>query len=115
MSACVRCAPPANKPTTEERDACLSYLVEELRLLPRVQVILCLGTFAWEGALRVLRTLGHVPERKPRFGHGSRAVVGPYTLLGCYHPSRQNTNTGKLTGSMMDDVFTKVRMVLENP
>jgi uracil-DNA glycosylase family 4 len=105
VAACVRCAPPANKPTTVERDTCLSYLVEELRLLSRVQVILCLGAFAWDGALRVLRTLGHVPARKPRFGHGARAVVGPDTLLGCYHPSQQNTFTGRLTEAMLDDVL----------
>jgi uracil-DNA glycosylase family 4 len=114
VAACVRCAPPANKPTPDERDACLSYLVEELRLLPRVRALLCLGTFAWDGALRVLRTLGHAPERRPRFGHGARAVVGPYTLLGCYHPSQQNTFTGRLTVAMIDDVLKGARSVTTN-
>jgi uracil-DNA glycosylase family 4 len=109
IAACVRCAPPGNKPTTDERDACLSYLVEEVCLLPGVQVIVCLGSFAWEGGLRVLRTLGHVPQRKPRFGHGSKAVVGPYTLLGCYHPSQQNTFTGRLTVAMIDDVMEQAK------
>src|SRR5947209_8171266 len=66
IAACVRCAPPANRPTPEERDACLPYLAAELRLLDRVRVLLCLGSFAWDGALRVLRTLGHVLQRKPR-------------------------------------------------
>src|SRR5579884_240918 len=71
ITACVRCAPPDNRPTTEERDACLGYLVEELRLLPRARVLVCLGGFAWDGVLRALRTLGHAPRRKPRFGHGA--------------------------------------------
>lgn len=105
ISACVRCAPPANKPTTEERDACLPYLVEELGLLKRLKVIVCLGSFAWEGALRALRERGQVAERKPRFGHAAEAVMGPYTLLGCYHPSQQNTFTGRLTEAMLNTVF----------
>src|SRR5437016_1552118 len=86
VSACVRCAPPANKPTPEERDTCLPYLVRELRLLSQVRVIVCLGGFAWEGVLRTLGSLGLTRQRKPRFGHGAEATVGSYTLLGCYHP-----------------------------
>ena len=109
IAACVRCAPPANKPTTEERDHCLGYLVEELRLLKNVKVLVCLGGFAWDGALRVLRELGHTPARKPRFGHAARTAVGPYTLLGCYHPSQQNTFTGRLTEKMLDDVMESAR------
>src|SRR4051812_26911879 len=73
IGACVRCAPPDNRPTVEERDRCLGYLQAELRLLPRVRVIVCLGGFAWDGALRVLRALGHEAGRKPRFGHGSES------------------------------------------
>ncbi len=107
IAACVRCAPPDNRPTTEERDACLPYLVEELRLLKRVRVVVCLGGFAWDGVLRALRALGHRPTRKPRFGHGREASVGPYTLLGCYHPSQQNTFTGRLTEPMMDAVLAR--------
>jgi uracil-DNA glycosylase family 4 len=107
IAACVRCAPPDNAPTIEERDACLGYLVEELRLLRRVRVIVCLGGFAWDGALRALRSLGERPARKPRFGHGAEAAVGQYTLLGCYHPSQQNTFTGRLTESMMDVVLAR--------
>jgi uracil-DNA glycosylase family 4 len=109
ITACVRCAPPANKPTTQERDHCLPYLVQELRLLTRVQVILCLGGFAWEGALRALRELGWTLKRKPRFGHGAQAALGPYALLGSYHPSQQNTFTGRLTQAMLDDVLARAR------
>ncbi|MBY0528123.1 MAG: uracil-DNA glycosylase [Gemmataceae bacterium] len=107
VTACVRCAPPDNKPSIEERDACLSYVVEDLRLLTQVCVIVCLGGFAWDGVLRTLRELGHVPERKPKFGHGAEAMVGPYALVGCYHPSQQNTFTGRLTEAMLDAVMTR--------
>jgi uracil-DNA glycosylase len=109
IAACVRCAPPANRPTPEERDACLPFLAGELRLLEQVRVLLCLGSFAWDGALRVTRTLGHVPTRKPRFGHGAQAAVGPYTLVGSYHPSQQNTFTGRLTEAMLDRVLRQTR------
>jgi uracil-DNA glycosylase len=107
ITACVRCAPPGDGPTTAERDACLGFLVEELRLLTRVRVILCLGGFAWDGVLLALRALGCRPARKPRFGHRAEAVVGRYTLLGCYHPSQQNTFTGRLTEAMMDAVLAR--------
>jgi uracil-DNA glycosylase family 4 len=107
ITACVRCAPPGNRPTTAERDACLGFLVEELRLLKRLRVIICLGGFAWDGVLLALRSLGCRPARKPRFGHGAEAVVGRYTLLGCYHPSQQNTFTGRLTEAMMDAVLAR--------
>lgn len=111
ITACVRCAPPANKPTTRERDRCLAYLVQELPLLEHVRVIVCLGGFAWDGALRTLRLLDHVPNRKPRFGHGAEAEDGPYVLLGCYHPSQQNTFTGRLTETMLDAVLRRARQV----
>jgi uracil-DNA glycosylase family 4 len=107
IGACVRCAPPDNRPTPEERDRCMPYLVEEVRLLSRVRVIVCLGGFAWDGVLRAVRSLGVDPGRKPRFGHGAEAAVGPYTLLGCYHPSQQNTFTGRLTEAMMDAVLAR--------
>jgi uracil-DNA glycosylase family 4 len=107
ITACVHCAPPANRPTIEERDTCLEYLAEELPLLRRARVLVCLGSFAWEGVLRVLRSLESSLPRKPRFGHGAEAVVGRYTLLGCYHPSQQNTFTGRLTEAMLDDVFRR--------
>jgi uracil-DNA glycosylase family 4 len=107
VTAAVRCAPPANRPTTAERDTCLPYLVTELSLLSEVRVIVCLGGFAWDA---VLRTLGPaVPRPQPRFGHAAKATVDRFTLLGCYHPSQQNTFTGRLTEGMMDRVFTRAR------
>jgi uracil-DNA glycosylase family 4 len=111
ITACVHCAPPANKPTITERDNCLEYLTEELPLLQRARVLLCLGGFAWDGVLRALRNLGHEPERRPRFGHGAEAAVGPYVLLGCYHPSQQNTFTGRLTEAMLDAVLARARQL----
>jgi uracil-DNA glycosylase len=109
ITACVHCAPPANRPTPEERDRCLGYLAAELRLLPRARVVVCLGGFAWDGVLRTLRGLGHAPDGRPAFGHGTEAVVGPYRLVGCYHPSQQNTFTGRLTEEMLDAVLARAR------
>src|SRR5690349_1395874 len=109
VTACVRCAPPGNRPTDGERDNCLAYLAEELRLLNRVRVILCLGTFAWDGVIRVLRSQGYFPTRKPPFGHGAEAPAEPYTLLGSYHPSQQNTFTGRLTRPMLNGVLRRAR------
>jgi uracil-DNA glycosylase family 4 len=105
VAAAVRCAPPANKPTTDERDRCLPYAREELELLTRVSVIVCLGAFAWDAALRILG--GARP--RPKFGHLAEARVGAYTLLGSFHPSQQNTFTGKLTVPMTDAVFHRAR------
>jgi uracil-DNA glycosylase family 4 len=105
VAAAVRCAPPANKPTPDERDRCLPYAREELELLTRVSVIVCLGAFAWDAALRIL---GGVRPR-PRFGHLAVAQVGAYTLQGSFHPSQQNTFTGKLTVPMTDAVFHRAR------
>jgi uracil-DNA glycosylase family 4 len=114
ITAIVRCAPPANKPTPDERDNCLPWLDEELRLLDRARVFVALGAFAWDGLLRALRTLGHeVPKPKPRFGHGAEAEVGPYRLIGSYHVSQQNTFTGKLTEPMLDAVFARARELSE--
>lgn len=110
VTAVNRCAPPGNRPTPEERDACLPFLGRELELLRAVRVIVALGSFAWDGALRAIAALGHPPPRpRPRFGHGSEAACGPYTLLGCYHPSQQNTFTGVLTPAMLDQVFERAR------
>lgn len=110
VTAVVRCAPPANRPTPAERDACLPYVVRELALLPAVSVIVCLGGFAWDGALRALAASGAPPPRpRPRFGHGAEAGVGERMLLGCYHPSQQNTFTGRLTAAMIDDVLRRAR------
>jgi uracil-DNA glycosylase family 4 len=105
VAAAVRCAPPANKPTPDERDRCLPYAREELDLLSQVSVIVCLGAFAWDAALRILG--GARP--RPKFGHLAEARVGAYTLLGSFHPSQQNTFTGKLTVPMTDAVFHRAR------
>ena len=110
VTAAVRCAPPANRPLPEERDNCRPWLEEELALLAEVDVIVCLGGFAWDVALRVLAARGaEVPRPRPRFGHGAEVVLGDFVVLGCYHPSQQNTFTGKLTEAMMDDVFWRAR------
>jgi uracil-DNA glycosylase family 4 len=110
IAAAVRCAPPANRPTPRERDNCLPYLERELSLLGSVRVIVCLGSFAWDAALRVIGSSGaSIPRPRPRFGHGARAAAGRWTLLGSYHPSQQNTFTGKLTEPMFDDVFQTAR------
>ncbi|HEX6688044.1 MAG TPA: uracil-DNA glycosylase [Solirubrobacterales bacterium] len=110
ITAVVRCAPPANRPTPDERDNCLPYLAQELQILERCQTIVALGAFAWDGALRALRELGNAtPRPKPRFGHGVEACAGNWKLLGCYHPSQQNTFTGRLTEPMLDDVFARAR------
>ena len=112
IAAVVRCAPPANRPTTLERDTCLPYLARELELLSDAHVLVALGSFAWDGALLALRLKGvATPRPKPRFGHGAEAQVGPYTLVGCFHPSQQNTFTGKLTEGMLDDVFARARVL----
>jgi len=107
IAAAVRCAPPANKPTVRERDRCSPFLARELALLARVRVILALGGFGWDATLRALATVGHPTRPRPRFGHGAEAAVGPYVLLGSYHPSQQNTFTGRLTASMFDAVVAR--------
>ena len=105
VTAAVRCAPPANKPLPAERDNCLPYAAEELALLAPA-VIVCLGAFAWDAACRLLDL-----RPKPRFGHGAEFTHedGGPVLLGCYHPSQQNTFTGKLTEPMIDAVFLRAR------
>ena len=116
VTAVVRCAPPANRPTPAERDECLPYLERELALLDNCSTIVALGGFAWDGTLRSLRALGNeVPRPKPRFGHGAETKVGRWTLIGCYHPSQQNTFTGRLTRPMLDAVFTRARELSGNP
>lgn len=111
IAAAVRCAPPANRPTTAERDTCAPWLAAELALiLPTTKVVLCLGGFAWEAALRHLPAAGvPLPRPRPVFGHGAVASLGRLSLLGCYHPSQQNTFTGRLTPQMLDDVFRTAR------
>jgi uracil-DNA glycosylase len=104
VTVCVRCAPPGNKPTPAERDACLPFLVEELALLGRARTLVCLGRFAWDGVLRALDA-----DARPAFSHGGEFTVGHYTLLGSYHPSQQNTFTRRLTEPMLDAVFARAR------
>ena len=107
IAAVNRCAPPGNKPSPEERDNCLPYLEREIAVLPDLRVIVSLGKFAWDGASLALAALGHVVKPRPRFGHLAEAQVGPFILLGCFHPSQQNTFTGKLTEPMLDEVFER--------
>ena len=108
IAAAVRCAPPANRPTPAERDNCLPYAARELELLGGVRVIVCLGAFAWDAALRLAAMRGAPRLRpRPRFGHGGEVEVGDLVLLGCFHPSQQNTFTGKLTAGMLDAVFAR--------
>jgi uracil-DNA glycosylase family 4 len=108
LAAAVRCAPPGNAPSPAERATCAPWLHAEWRLTgPYVRVVVALGAFAWRAALQMI---GDVPRPAPKFGHGATAELtgphGPVTLIGCYHPSQQNTFTGKLTPAMLDDVFT---------
>jgi uracil-DNA glycosylase family 4 len=105
VSSAVRCAPPDNKPSTEERDACRTYLVRERELLTKVRVVVCLGNFAYEA---VCKEWGVRP--RPKFGHGVEATASDgITIICSYHPSQQNTFTGKLTEPMLDAVFTRAR------
>jgi uracil-DNA glycosylase family 4 len=110
ISAAVRCAPPQNKPTPAERDACLPYATRELELLDAA-VVVCLGAFAWDAALRTLELSPELIKfrPKPKFAHGAEATAGAVTLLGCYHPSQQNTFTGVLTPAMLDAVLLRAR------
>jgi uracil-DNA glycosylase family 4 len=115
VTAAVRCAPPGNRPLPAERDNCLPYLERELRLIDTVKVIMCLGGFAWDAALRTAAALGaQAPRPRPRFGHGATAVAGRWTLLGCYHPSQQNTFTGRLTEEMLDEVLAAARKLVQS-
>ncbi|SRX94229.1 putative uracil DNA glycosylase, UdgB [Mycobacterium tuberculosis H37Rv] [Mycobacterium shimoidei] len=111
VAAAVRCAPPANAPTPTERATCAPWLTAEWRLTgDDVRVIVALGGFGWRSTLDMVRSAGgQIPRPQPKFGHGATATLqaahGEVILLGCYHPSQQNTFTGKLTAAMLDDVF----------
>lgn len=110
VAAAVRCAPPANKPTPVERDRCLPYLRRELDALAGVRVIVVLGGFAYAAMARVLAASGSpLPTPRPKFGHGVEVATARGVVLGCYHPSQQNTFTGRLTEPMLDDVFLRAR------
>lgn len=127
MLAAVRCAPPDNKPTPEERDTCAPWLEAELGLvLPALRVIVCLGAFAWQAIWPPLAAIGfRVPRPRPAFGHGAEVVLerqpgqqegsgGSLWLIGCYHPSQQNTFTGRVTPEMLDAVFRRARELAES-
>lgn len=109
MAATVRCAPPDNKPTIAERDTCAPWITREVELLaPSLRVVVCLGSYGWDAALRTLAAAGiPIPKPKPRFGHGAEVRLGDITLLGSYHPSQQNTFTGRLTTDMLDAVLAR--------
>ncbi|MFZ0834973.1 MAG: uracil-DNA glycosylase family protein, partial [Mycobacterium sp.] len=113
VAAAVRCAPPGNKPTPAEQRTCAPWLDAEWRLVgEHVKVIVALGAFAWRAALHMVRAASPAP----RFGHGAEATVGDgLLLLGCFHPSQQNTFTGKLTPAMLDDIFTRARIAAGIP
>jgi uracil-DNA glycosylase len=119
--AAVRCAPPDNKPLPEEIAACAAHLDAELAALPDLEVVVALGKIAWDAWFQHLARHGHTIRPRPPFAHGAvftSSTLGtpgtPGTLIGCYHPSRQNTNTGKVTPAMYDDVFQRVKEVLHD-
>jgi uracil-DNA glycosylase family 4 len=117
ITAAVRCAPPANRPTPAERDTCLPWAVREVGLLENARVVLCLGAFAWDAALRLIAALDSpdapVQRPRPRFGHGAELAGERCTLIGSYHPSQQNTFTGRLTEPMIDAVLARARELTE--
>ncbi len=110
IAAAVRCAPPANKPLPEEITACLPHLEREVRVLPNLRVVVALGQIAWHAWLQLLAMQGITARPKPAFAHGAIARIAgsDLVLVGCYHPSRQNTNTGKVTPAMYDEVFSQI-------
>jgi len=114
VSAAVRCAPPDNRPTPEEFRNCRPYLEREIAILPGLAAIVALGALAFSSVLEAWKALGReVPRPRPRFGHGSEVSLGGVALLGSYHPSQQNTFTGKLTPAMLASVFRRARRICE--
>jgi uracil-DNA glycosylase family 4 len=112
VTAAARCAPPGNRPTPGEFDRCRGYLVREIAALRRLRVVVALGGLAFDQTLRALRASAiEIPSPRPRFAHGAEAAVGPYTLVGAYHPSQQNTFTGKLTRPMLERVLRRAREI----
>jgi uracil-DNA glycosylase family 4 len=112
ITSCVRCCPPQNRPTPAERSQCQPYLIREIQLLDRVRCVVCLGAFAWNGMLSALARQGGTQRPRPRFAHGADAHAGNLLLIGCYHPSQQNTFTGRLTPAMLDAVLARAREVI---
>ncbi|MGE0704598.1 MAG: uracil-DNA glycosylase, partial [Vicinamibacterales bacterium] len=116
ITAAVRCAPPDNKPTRDELAACLPHLDAELAALPNVRVVVALGAIGFDACLRLLASRGNAVRPRPAFAHGGVvSLPNGWTLVGSYHPSRQNTNTGRLTPPMMDDVFRTAARALDAP
>lgn len=109
LAAAVRCAPPMNRPTIVERDNCSPYLVREIAALARARVIVALGAFAWDAALRaiVAGNVAAIGRPRPKFGHGAEAAIGPYQLIGSFHPSQRNTFTGRLSPSMLEGILRR--------
>jgi uracil-DNA glycosylase family 4 len=114
ITAAARCAPPQNRPTAEELARCRPYLQEELRLLTKVRVVLALGRIGWESWLRASGWWARLtPRERPSFGHGAEAVLPDgMVLVASFHPSRQNTNTGRLTRPMWNGVFERIRTIV---
>lgn len=116
VAAAVRCVPPDNKPLPEERRTCLPYLVREMRALRRMRAIVTLGSIAWEATLAALSENGvEIPSPKPKFGHGVRFELGGLYLIGSYHPSPQNTNTGRLSEQALDRIFLDAADLIRRP
>jgi uracil-DNA glycosylase family 4 len=116
ITAAVKCAPPGNKPVPHERGSCAPYLVRELAALDRMRVVVALGAFAWAAALATFEALGEpVVRPRPRFAHGAEVAIGPWTLLGSYHVSQQNTYTGRLTRAMLDAVLDRAVELAPTP
>jgi uracil-DNA glycosylase family 4 len=117
MVAAVRCAPPDNAPTPEERDTCAPWLDRELALVAGgLRVIVVLGGFGWQATFAALSRAGHaVPRPRPKFGHGIEVKVGDLVVIGSFHPSQQNTFTGRLTEPMFDEVFARAVECLDSP
>jgi uracil-DNA glycosylase len=116
IAAAVRCAPPANKPLPEEVGRCLPHLINEIDHLPNLQVVVALGKIAWDAWFKLLIARGHaLPRPRPVFAHGATWTHNGITLVGAYHPSRQNTNTGVLTPRMYDAVLRTVGGLLRRP
>ncbi len=114
IAAAVRCAPPLNRPTIDERDTCAPFLAREIALLDRLEVVVALGSFGWEAAFRAISAVtGEDLRPRPRFGHGAEVRAGGYTVIGSYHPSQQNTFTGRLTPTMLRSVLARAREFAE--
>lgn len=119
MVAAVRCAPPDNKPLPSERDSCFPWLTREVSLVaPSVRCVVALGSYGWDAALRAFKATGYaIPRPKPKFGHAAEALLASTTastvLLGSYHPSQQNTFTGRLTAAMLDAIFSRARELVD--